>query len=77
MQVRERKCGFGGRNSQKFLISSLLAGNLVRERLAPDCLLRHAVWVAENSSGVALKIAGNPHNSSTVALKLDWRKCPA
>ena len=29
--------------------------------------LRHAVWVAENSSGVALKIAGNPHNSSTVA----------
>jgi hypothetical protein len=39
--------------------------------------LRHAVWVAEKLGYVDLKIAENSRNSSDVALKPDWRKCPA
>ena len=38
------------------LLNSLLAGNLVRERLAPDCLLRHTVWSAEKFDGHFLTI---------------------
>jgi hypothetical protein len=37
------------------LLNSLLAGNLGRERLAPDCLLRHAVWTDANSRRSSLK----------------------
>jgi hypothetical protein len=42
------------------LLNSLLAGNLGRERLAPDCLLRHAVYTAEKSASCFPKIARNP-----------------
>jgi hypothetical protein len=48
-----------------------------RERFARDWILRHAVWVAEKLGYVDLKIAENSRNSSDVALKPDWRKCPA
>ena len=34
-------------NLQNSLLNSLLAGNLGRERLAPDCLLRQQVLTAE------------------------------
>jgi hypothetical protein len=48
---------FGGENLENSLLNSLLAGNLGREELAPDCLLRHTVWSAEKSAWISLEIA--------------------
>ena len=59
------------------LLNSLLAGNWGGERLAPDCLIRHAVWDAEKLGSIFLKTAGNPRNSPTLGLKPDRRKCPS
>jgi hypothetical protein len=49
VQLREGRVHFREQNSENSLYFSLLAGNLGGERLAPDCVLRHAVWAAENS----------------------------
>src|SRR6266852_1507891 len=72
-----RSAVFGAQNLQNSLLNSLLAGNLGREWLAPDCLLRHTVWAAEKCGCIPLKIAGNCRNSAIPSLKPDRRKWPA
>src|ERR1035441_953670 len=69
--LETRSALFEAQNCQNSLLNSLLAGNLGRERLAPDCLLRHAVRDAEKLGCIPLKIAGNRRNSATLALKPD------
>ena len=73
------------RSGQKFSGGYLLSPTYGTSRLRvskanpgfESTLLRHAVWTAEKLGYVDLKIAGNSRNSSDVALKPDWRKCPA
>ena len=62
-------------NFQNSLLNSLLPGNSGRERLAPDCLLRHTVWVAEKSGCITARIAENRRNSGGLAFKPHRRKC--
>src|ERR1039457_5885174 len=59
------------------LLNSLLAGNLGRERLAPDCLLRHAVCSAEKPACNSWEIARIGRNCASLSRKADRRKCPA
>jgi hypothetical protein len=70
-----RSAVLGPQNLQDSLLNSLLAGNLGRERLAPDCLHRHSVWVAEKLSCITARIAENRGNSVGLAFKPHWRKC--
>jgi hypothetical protein len=76
-------CRTGSRQSGEFLNQSI-PRNLRKRRLLrqsdlyrgfESTPLRHAVWVAEKSGCLLSKIAGNRRNSSTLALKLDRRKC--
>ena len=65
---------FESKIAQISLYFSLLAGNSGRERLAPDCALRHTVCNAEKSAWIPLKNARR--NFAILALKPDWGKCP-
>jgi hypothetical protein len=47
---------------------------LGRERFARDCILRHAVWIAEKFRRIAARIAGNGPNAAMHTLKPDRRK---
>jgi hypothetical protein len=64
-------------NLHDSLLNSLLAGNLGRERLAPDCPLRHPVCVAEKLGCTLVRIARNRRNSAHLSVKPDRRKTHA
>jgi hypothetical protein len=76
-QFREKKSGFEGLKSANSLYFSLLAGNSGGEGLAPDCALRHTVWVAENPGSIPARIGENPRISTTFTLKPERRECSA
>jgi hypothetical protein len=71
-----RSAVFGARNLQNSLLNSLLAGNLGGEWLAPDCLLRHTLWVAEKSGCITARIVENRRNSAGLAFKSHRRMRP-
>jgi hypothetical protein len=64
--LEKRILQFRGQKFANSLYFSLLAGNLGGEELAPDCTLRHPVWVAEKSGCIPLKIAAKKRRNSVI-----------
>jgi hypothetical protein len=55
-KLPQKEPGSRGPNRENSLLFSLLAGNSLRERLAPDCALRHAVCITEKFRPLCAKI---------------------